>query len=100
MVWGAVYNDGNIIDGVGFTAMNDYGDGKNFTKITFATPFTNPPDAFTEPNNNNPVALQGRYQTSVTTTNVAYIIVRQDDIDDADNIQNGGFNFVAMEPNV
>lgn len=100
MVWGSVYNDGVIIAGTGFTAANDYGDGVNFTKITFGTPFVSPPVVVLAANNNNPVDLEGRYEVSVTTTNVAYIIVRQEDIDDADNVGNGGFDFLALDQSV
>ncbi len=98
-LWGAIFNDGGIISGTGFTADNDYGDGINFTKITFDTPFTNPPVVLLAANNNNPDDTQGRYGVSLVDRDVSFITVRMDAFDTV-SLDNGGFDFLCLEPGV
>lgn len=109
MVWGSVYNDGDVDSGTGFTSQNDYGDGINFTRITFDTEFENTPITLLTPNNNNspdpnpgPNNKDGRYIVSLIedSSDETQIVVRIESIDDADYIDNGGFQFLCIEPGI
>lgn len=104
-VWGAIFNDADIIAGTGFTAEWNKEDlsasGEHFYTIRFDTPFTNPPVVVLTPNNDNPPNIEGRYTATLITRNVAYIEVTTQDVDDADAAaHDGGFDFLAMEPAV
>lgn len=104
IVWGGIFNDGNIIEGTGFTASDDglVGGVEQYT-ITFTTPFTNPPVVLLTPNNDNgPVANNGRYTATLFSRTASAIVVITANIDDPDSLanQDGGFDFLAIEPGV
>lgn len=105
MVWGAIYNDANIIEGTGFSVV--WADGtaspnENFYTITFDDAFTNPPVVLVSGNNNNPADEYGRYTVTLRRRFADYIVVMTNDVDDPDSLttQDGGFDFLAIEPEV
>lgn len=100
MVWGSLYNDADIISGTGFTTATGGGLSLNQIKIIFDTAFTNPPVVLLTANNDNALSSVGRYVVSLIGTDIAYIIVQVEDVDDADRIDNGGFDFLCIEPGV
>ena len=105
-VWGALYNDAGIIAGTGFTTSWDNNGGApindNYYTIYFDTPFANPPVVELTANNNNPPAANGRYTVSLWTRATDRIVVITENVDDPDSLaaQDGGFDFLAIEPGV
>lgn len=101
-IWGALFNDANIIEGTGFTATWDNNGGapasSNYYTIYFDDPFTNPPVVLLTPNNNNPPTTQGIYGASLLTRLAAYIVVVTYNFDGSAG--DGGFDFLALEPRV
>jgi hypothetical protein len=102
-IWGALYNDANIIEGTGFTATWDNNGGAptnlNYYTIYFNTPFTNPPVVEFTANNNNPETTDGAYGVSLKTRTAAYIVAITTPFDGSPGT-GGGFDFVATEPGV
>lgn len=104
-VWGALFNDGTIIAGTGFAASDDglVGGVEQYT-VTFDTPFVNPPVVAITPNNNNGPggSTNGRYTATLYSRTNTEIVVITANIDDPDSLgpQDGGFDFLAVEPGV
>ena len=105
-VWGALFNDAGVIAGSGFTASWDNNGGApindNYITVYFDTPFTNPPVVVLAPNNNNPPSANGRYTATLLTRTTGYVVVITENVDDPDSLanQNGGFDFLCIEPGV
>lgn len=104
VIRGSVFNDGSIAEGTGFTVSDDgLVSGVTQYTITFTTPFVNPPVVVVAPNNNNPASTIGRYTaTSLPPALTTAIIIITSNVDDPDSLgpQDGGFDFIAVEPAV
>ncbi len=96
---GQVYNDANIIAGLGFTAEWANEDGSNpggdTITIRFDTPFSDPPTVLITENNNNPADAEGEYAVTQKSVAVDYFEAVGREFDGTPNM--GGFNFAAVE---
>lgn len=145
-VWGALLNDGSVLEGTGFTAQ--WSDASGWSSVTayvpgditnsggstyvcvlantnqippnatywtlvsgttdnafsiiFTVPFTNPPVVLPAPNNDSAPAADGRYTATLKIRTVGYIVVITENVDDPDSLgpQDGGFDFLCIEPGV
>ncbi len=145
-VWGAIFNDGGVIEGTGFTAQwsassswtsvatyvpgdvtNSGGSAyvciltntnqvppngtywtlvsgavDNAFSIVFTVPFTNPPVVLLTPNNDSAASTDGRYTATLKLRTTDWIVVLTENIDDPDSLgpDDGGFDFLCIEPGV